>query len=501
MRLSKYRNHLIFLGIGLVLLIAYFALRLPNLTLQPIFADEAIYVRWAQVMKAEPTLRFLPVTDGKTPLWMWILMPLFTFISDPLLAGRLLSVFCGSLTLIGVLFLAWKYFNRGTGFWAGLLFVVTPYLVFFDRMALADSLLSAFSLWSLIFALLLVEYKRLDLAMILGGILGGGWLTKTPGIFSVVSLPIALISFQKWRKERPEVYKILGLMLVSIVIALGFYNILRLGPSFDSLSSRNGDYIHPLTHLLTSPFDPFIPHLRDLVEWFPKLITLPILGVIFGGIILAVFKWNRVALAIIGWSLFPLIVEMALLRTFTTRYILFTIPPLLFIGGWFIAEMISRVGKHKVFLIGILLSLILVPTMLTNIKLLTNPETADLPRETRRGYFEDWTAGQGLKEIALFLQERAKERSVVVGTAGGFGTLPDGLFIYLDKAENISVVPGKSTISAELKNAAKDHETYYVGSNSQFTPSDPSLSVVAEYKKVKGPDIEQDAMVLYRINP
>jgi len=25
---------------------------------QPIFGDEAIYIRWAQVMKAEPTLRF-----------------------------------------------------------------------------------------------------------------------------------------------------------------------------------------------------------------------------------------------------------------------------------------------------------------------------------------------------------------------------------------------------------------------------------------------------------
>lgn len=494
------RKDILFIGIGLLLLVGYFALRLPNLTLQPIFADEAIYVRWAQVMKAEPTLRFLPVTDGKTPLWMWILMPLLAFISDPLLAGRLLSVFCGSLTLLGVLFLAWKYFNRGTAFWAGLLFVVTPYLVFFDRMALADSLLSAFSLWSLIFVLLLVEYKRLDIAMILGGILGGGWLTKTPGIFAVVSLPIGLVSFQKWKKERPEVYKILGLMMVAIIIAVGFYNILRLGPSFDSLSSRNGDYIHSPTHLLTSPFDPFIPHLRDLVEWFPKLLTIPVIGLIFGGMILAVYKRNRIALVVIGWSLFPLVIEMALLRTFTTRYILFTIPPLLFIGGWFIDFVLSHMRKAKFYLtVGILL-LILAPTMLINMQLITKPETADLPRETRRGYFEDWTAGQGLKEIAEYLKERAKIHDVVVGTAGGFGTLPDGLFIYLDKAENISVVPGKATISAELRNAAKEHETYYVGSNSQFTP-DSNLTIIKEYKKVKGPEIPQDAMVLYRLNP
>ena len=93
-----------------VLLLAYFALRLPNLTLQPIFADEAIYVRWAQVMKSEPTLRFLPLSDGKTPLFMWTLMPLFKVFEDPLFAGRFLSVMSGLVTLLGVYFLSRKVF-------------------------------------------------------------------------------------------------------------------------------------------------------------------------------------------------------------------------------------------------------------------------------------------------------------------------------------------------------------------------------------------------------
>jgi hypothetical protein len=73
----------------------YLILRLPNLTLLPIFADEAIYIRWSQVMKAEATLRFLPMTDGKQPLFMWMLMPMLKLIEDPLLAGRLLSVASG----------------------------------------------------------------------------------------------------------------------------------------------------------------------------------------------------------------------------------------------------------------------------------------------------------------------------------------------------------------------------------------------------------------------
>ena len=90
--LTKYRFEIFIL---LILSVLYLILRLPNLTLQPIFADEAIYIRWAQVMRAESTLRFLPLSDGKTPFFMWAMIPLFKFFHDPLLAGRFLSVISG----------------------------------------------------------------------------------------------------------------------------------------------------------------------------------------------------------------------------------------------------------------------------------------------------------------------------------------------------------------------------------------------------------------------
>ena len=50
---------------GAVILFFGILLRFTNLNSLPIFADEAIYVRWSQVMRAEATLRFLPLSDGK----------------------------------------------------------------------------------------------------------------------------------------------------------------------------------------------------------------------------------------------------------------------------------------------------------------------------------------------------------------------------------------------------------------------------------------------------
>jgi len=95
-----------------LILILGLVLRLYNLNLLPIFGDEAIYIRWAQVMGAQPGLRFLPLTDGKQPLFMWVLMFLVRRFSDPLLIGRLTSVFYGMGTLLGIFSLSYYLFKN-----------------------------------------------------------------------------------------------------------------------------------------------------------------------------------------------------------------------------------------------------------------------------------------------------------------------------------------------------------------------------------------------------
>src|SRR3989338_10694050 len=94
-----------------LILIFGLVLRLYNLTILPVFADEAIYIRWSQIMSAEPTLRFLPLSDGKQPLFMWILMFVVKRISDPLFAGRILSVLSGLGTMIGLFLLTFYLFK------------------------------------------------------------------------------------------------------------------------------------------------------------------------------------------------------------------------------------------------------------------------------------------------------------------------------------------------------------------------------------------------------
>ncbi|MBP9758783.1 glycosyltransferase family 39 protein, partial [Candidatus Dojkabacteria bacterium] len=196
-----------------------FAIRIINLTILPVFVDEAIYVRWSQVMATEPTLRFLPLSDGKQPLYMWFLMFLIKFFENPLYAGRLISVFTGMGSLFGVFTLSYLLFkSKKVSILASLIYALSPFTVFFDRMALVDSMLSLFGIWTGVFSILTAKYKRLDLAMVTGFMLGFMALTKSPAIFIALLLP----SF--WLLSCWSSIWVIG---ATYFIAFGMYNILR----------------------------------------------------------------------------------------------------------------------------------------------------------------------------------------------------------------------------------------------------------------------------------
>ncbi|PIV70919.1 hypothetical protein COW57_02575, partial [Candidatus Roizmanbacteria bacterium CG17_big_fil_post_rev_8_21_14_2_50_39_7] len=53
----------------------YFATRLYNIKLLPIFNDEGIYIHWAKAAWHDASWRFISLTDGKQPLQTWGTIP------------------------------------------------------------------------------------------------------------------------------------------------------------------------------------------------------------------------------------------------------------------------------------------------------------------------------------------------------------------------------------------------------------------------------------------
>src|SRR3989338_7827274 len=85
--------------LSILLLLALFISRFPNLTAIPIFTDEASW-------------RFISLTDGKQPLFMWLTIPFMKIGLDPLVAGRMISILAGLGSLIGIFVLSYAIFRR-----------------------------------------------------------------------------------------------------------------------------------------------------------------------------------------------------------------------------------------------------------------------------------------------------------------------------------------------------------------------------------------------------
>jgi len=477
--------------LSLLMIFLALGLRLYHLGIIPVFADEAIYVRWAQVMRAEPTLRFLPLSDGKQPLFMWLVIPFLKIISDPLFAGRATSIIAGIGTMVGVFALSYYFFkSKKVALIASLLYAISPFAVFFDRMALVDSLLAMFGIWTFFFAALTAGTLRLDFAMLTGFALGGALLTKSPALFFSILLPSTWI-FSNWPKGKTakaiQLLKLVSLFFVSYLIGYGLYNILRLGPNFHLVGSRNQDYILPISHLWTNPKDPFISLIVKSFEWIKVMGPGTVLFMAVVGIFVNRRKHFKEIVVLAAWFLLPILVQSEFARVYTARYIVFTLPFLFIIAAS--SFMIESAFYSKIMIF--ILLIFVYQALIFNRLLLTNPQEAKLPQGERSGYLEEWTSGYGIKEVADYIKEEQSKgpNKIVVGTEGYFGTLPDGLQMYLNADPKITVIGVGLDIReipiSLIESRDAGNETFLVINNSRFKgdPEELGLELISAYPK------------------
>jgi 4-amino-4-deoxy-L-arabinose transferase-like glycosyltransferase len=140
-----------------VLMLLYILIRLPGTMALPIFGDEAIYIRWADLLRQGYPWACL--VDPKPPLHFWLMALPLGWAADPLAAGRGVSIVAGLLTIPAALALCVEigYLirepaqsagtktlptpgGRSLGLIFAMLLIFCPFLAFYQRMALADGL-------------------------------------------------------------------------------------------------------------------------------------------------------------------------------------------------------------------------------------------------------------------------------------------------------------------------------------------------------------------------
>ena len=124
-------NFLLLLGV-LILTVLYFFTRVVNLTIIPIFTDEAIYLRWGQLGVGDANFRLYSLVDGKQPLLIWFFYPALKIFADPLVAGRMVSVMSGFFTMLGFGALGWLFTKSKKGILIAMgVYILSPFFIIY----------------------------------------------------------------------------------------------------------------------------------------------------------------------------------------------------------------------------------------------------------------------------------------------------------------------------------------------------------------------------------
>jgi hypothetical protein len=429
------------------LAVAYFILRLIFLGRLPIFTDEAIYVRWAQIALNDSSWRFISLTDGKQPMYVWAAMIMMKFIHDPLLAGRLVSVVTGFVTMLGLFALTYELFkNKTTAFLTTILYIVYPFAQVLDRMAIYDSMVATFYVWALYFSVLLVRRVKLDIAFTLGFIIGAGVLTKSSNFFSIYLLPFLLLLFDfKPKNSKRKLMDFLLLAAFAAAIGYGFYNILRLSPLYEMIGVKNATFVYPFSEWILHPLIYFFSNLNGLTSWLlqyltPAYLILVLMAILFINkffkekiILLLYFVLPFLALALFGKLIYP-------------RFIFLMSVMLLPLAAWSLNMLFEKAeklfSKNKLYAktakVALLIVVIIYPLYVSTL-FAVNPLKAPIADADHGQYVNSWAAGWGVKESIAFFKQQSENQKIFIATEGTFGLLPESLEMYLVDNKNITI--------------------------------------------------------------
>ncbi|OGH16020.1 MAG: hypothetical protein A3C30_00820 [Candidatus Levybacteria bacterium RIFCSPHIGHO2_02_FULL_40_18] len=488
--IKRYLNEML---LSLGLLGAYLATRLYNIMSLPMFTDEAIYTRWAQIARYDASWRFISLTDGKQPSFVWLDMIIMRFVNDPLLAGRLLSVLAGIVALVGIYFLASEIFkNKRIGYIAAVIYIIYPFSLVYDRMALYESLVSAVTIWALYLEILLIRLRRLDVALILGMVAGFGVLTKSSAFFAIYLLPFSILLFNfKQKNWKQELLKWAALAGLSAIMAYGFYSILRLSPFFHIIAEKTTIFVYPLRDWLSHPFEFFVGNLNGITDWFIAYTTIPTFILILISFFLGDKKVLREKLFLFSWFIIPFVLLALFGRVLYPRFILFMIMPLLVLVAFSLNFILDSV-KTKLLKAGVFLAFVIF-MLRSDFFILTDFANASISRSDTDQFMNEWPAGGGISEVISILSTYAKTQKIYVASGGTFGSLPTyAMEIYLDENKNIEkrgIFPVPEDIPKDLLERAKTMPVYVFMSNQkEFENNLKSwpIKLIVEYKKGEG---------------
>ncbi len=381
---------------ALVLLLALWGSRLAALESLPLHNDEGLHLtRALQVWRLHP---FWEISDGKV-VNHWPIALLYPQ-HAPVFAGRAPTVLVALLGLAAGYALVRRVFGPLGGLLAGLLWVATPYLFFFERLAQSDAQAGALAVLALWAAVRAAESGRARDAALTGLALASAALFKlTAAPFALaVALVVGLLGGQPWRRS------VACLLVVAGVVVACF------APPLLYLALRGGGFAVALGWVGGGSGDRATSIGENLARLGEQLVGYGSVGwsvvMLVGLAALPLARsrapqgGRRTGAALLLALLLPLALIVLLSREVEPRHYVVALPLALTLAGGGMGALLGRVGAPRVrwTVAGLLAAALMVGFVPFAATAYRAPGSLALPPRVARQYLTDHSAGFGLRE-------------------------------------------------------------------------------------------------------
>lgn len=459
----------------LLLFWAFFVItHLINILQFPIFEDEAEYLLLAQQIFNDPVRNFFIYTfSGLLPFYGWLVAIVMIFIPDSLLAGRVLNILLASTLIFWIDMAASLYeFNKRFRYIGITLLITSPILFLNTRVVLLDTPMLVFTAWYIYFTAKLLkkpesryEYLGLFLALL------GAFLTKATAIFGVPAIIYLFLRARGDNKSKINFKKILGIyffVIILLVIVVIFYG----KPIISDSGSSSSTFLGIDGILDRIKLNLRLTWIWSLIYFGQFLLFLPFLYK------LRKKKINELYVIMGIWAITSVLFMVTLNRFYYPRHILSLSMPLIVIGAGILSEIPLRFGL-------LILFIMIIFKASNNYYILFNYQKANLAQEDRVSYFEEYTAGTRVNDVANKIDSLSKTELITVWIDGSW-TLEYGLRRELGNNENIKFLSyrlGDKFVAHDVEPIYKDgnRKTYAVVNRFQ-PPTKKNLELVEDFK-------------------
>lgn len=442
------------------IVVIYLTVTLPFLFRIPLFEDETFHTQWS--LSSKPIVEKLagPLKVGIAPLFSWLATVLSFITPNQIFAGKLVSVFFGLFTAILLHHILHLHLKVKFSLWMVIVYMLLPIVIVYSTLAMLDTLMVFFALFSVYSLSLFLQGETPNFHTgSQAGVLNCGriihhfqivknFYLKTKNISYLllffVAFTLALLTKQITALLAPALLiaalfneKGINKKLVQILCALTvsfLVFLLIFLPFKESSISFLADYafITKDYHLL---FINFKKNLWLTFHWmrayYPDFLLVTAL---FGLFISFLFpkKGNNlrvfgIIFVVVGFS------SLAFSKIYFPRYTLI-FSPLLII---FVSHSLHFTFQKNKLAGYCVLAVVFLTTLSSTMSFFKNPKNI-MAKEDVFQFYEDWTSGNKLEEIASYLDLQAIQYSSVEVVSIDSTLYSYGLALYIT-SKNIKV--------------------------------------------------------------